>query len=224
LQHTCYLCGKTIEGTPSSDHVPPRQFFARAIRSAFNLDKLATLPSHPACNAAFGLDEEYFVQTLAPIADSPTARPIVQEFAAHLRAGRRVALGYRVLKQFLKDLSGLVLPHGLVAMRVEGSRLKRVIWKIVRGLYRIETSQVLPEDTPFMVEIVEPENRDPSKHEKFWEAVKAQPSKGVYGAIFDYKHLHLVSGKAEVHVWGLLLWDRIMVFVSHQAPGSEAAT
>ena len=218
----CYLCGLAVTADRSADHVPPKQVYARAIRAAINLSNLVTLPAHSACNGAYSLDEEYFVQTLAPIADSETSRPIVADFAARVRAGEKVPLAFRMLAQFTKDLSGLVLPRGLIALRVEGARLKRVIWKIVRGLHFIETGDVLPEGTVFCVELVEPENRDPSDLDELWEAVKAQQPKGKYGAIFEYKHAHLSAETVGLHAWGMLLWNSVMIFVAYPDPSTAA--
>ena len=40
----------------------------------------------------------------------------------------------------------MILPSGKVVQRVQGSRLTRVVWKMVRGLYAVEHDQLLPED------------------------------------------------------------------------------
>jgi len=39
-----------------------------------------------------------------------------------------------------------VLPNGLIVQRVQGDRLTRTIWKIVRGLFAGEHRRFLPED------------------------------------------------------------------------------
>ena len=49
--------------------------------------------------------------------------------------------------------------------------------------------------------------------------MKAQESKGRYGGVFDYKYVSASEGDVQVHAWGMLLWNRIMVFVGHGAPG-----
>jgi hypothetical protein len=60
----------------------------------------------------------------------------------------------------------------------------------------------------------------------FWEAVKSEESKGQYQAVFAYKYQRLEATrgteKAVVHVWGTLLWDRLMIFLAHLDP--DAAT
>jgi hypothetical protein len=219
MPDVCYLCGLPIHKDASADHVPPQQFFARPIRQAVNLNKLATLPTHAGCNTAYGKDEEYFVWSLAPIAaGSQAADALNATNAVMFRSGRAQGLGLKTLAEFEERPGGLYLPHGLIVKRVEGDRIKRVAWKIVRGLYRIETGAVLPENTVFALELVEPENREPPVLGELSELVKAQPSRGAYPGIFDYKYLDARAGSHRLHGWGMLLWDRIMAFVGHFHP------
>jgi hypothetical protein len=49
----------------SQDHVPPRQFYADAVRKAHH-PNLRTIAVHKSCNLAYQFDEDYFVNTLAP--------------------------------------------------------------------------------------------------------------------------------------------------------------
>ena len=216
----CYLCGEPIQGKSTNDHVPPQQLFVPRLRKQLKMDQLVTLPTHQDCNESYGRDEEYFARTLAPVAsESPTGAATLEYYANQFKAGRSVKLGYKVWEQFEERPGGLYLPHGKIIMRLEGDRIKRVAWKIVRGLYFIEHQEVLPEDTRFMLEIIEPLNEDPPKLEQVWEAVKRQPSKGTYSSVFDYKYLDAQAGKHRLHAWGMLLWDQIMVFVAHVPVG-----
>ena len=64
----CYLCGLDLLFNSSKDHVPPLQFFAKEIRKKHNLDKLVTLPAHRKCNTQYSSDEQYFVNTIIPLA------------------------------------------------------------------------------------------------------------------------------------------------------------
>lgn len=220
----CYLCGDPITEDQSQDHIPPKQFFAPQIRKAVNLSKLITLPTHGRCNKAYGRDEEYFVWALAPLAAGTTAADALNAYnASTFRSGQAVGLGFKTLREFEDRPSGLYLPSGLVVKRLEGARIKRVAWKIVRGLFRYETGSVLPDSTPYFLDIIEPARSVPSELDEFWEAVKAQESKGTYGGVFDYKYLDAQAGSEHLHGWGMLLWDRIMVFVGHHHPPNAAA-
>jgi hypothetical protein len=157
--------------------VPPQQIFAPDVRKTHNLSQLKTLPTHKQCNESYRSDEEYFVWTLAPIAlGSPAANAVVVHHANKFRSGNSVGLGKKILKQLSDRPGTLYLPRNLIAVRVEGIRIKRVAWKIIRGLYWIEKGSVLPENTTFCLELIEPENHDKSNFSEIWEFVKVQPS------------------------------------------------
>jgi len=223
LTDTCYLCGRPVAGDCSRDHIPPLQFFPPSVRQQVNLAKLVTLPAHPECNRAYGLDEEYFVWSLSPLAvDSTAGRAMMGDIAKKFRSGRNVPLGNKVLREFVARPSGLILPHGKIIKRLDGARIKRVVWKIVRGLYFLENGEVLPEATTFSVESIGPHEEEDSDLSELWEHVKAQPSKAEYRGVFDYKYLDAQADSVRVHAWGMLLWDRIMVFVGHWHPGEQA--
>ena len=124
-----------------------------------------------------------------------------------------------VRQEFEEHPSGLHLPGGRVIKRFDGDRVNRVAWKLVRGLYFRETSTVLPDDTPFTTEIIEPERASElAGINLLWEKVKAQHSGGSYGGVFEYKYFFgEVDGK-KLHSWGMILWDKIMIFIAHHHP------
>jgi hypothetical protein len=224
----CYLCGLDIpDAELTQDHVPPKQFFAAPLRKVIKPSRLVTLAAHRTCNESYRLDEEYFTWELGSIAAGTLAADALNAYnASKFRAGESEKLGLKILSEFEDRPSGLWLPRDLVIKRVEGDRLKRVAWKVVRGLYRVETGQLLPEGTTFALDLREPENRDPSDLDELWERVKAQPSRGAYAGVFDYKYLDAKVDSGRLHGWGMLLWDQVIVFIGHLHPGtsSDAAT
>lgn len=216
----CYLCGNTIVADRSTDHLPPKQFYAASLRRDLNLSKLQGLPAHGECNKSIGHDEEYFAWTLVPLAaGSIAADALIMEHAQKFRKGSRVGLGKSVLSEFERRPSGLHLPRGIVLKRVQGPRVSRVIWKLTRGLYFQETGTVLPDDTPYTYEMIEPVRAAKAAGENpVWEAVKAQTAKGSYGGVFEYKYLVSDIDGEKLHTWGMLVWDRLMFFVAHHEP------
>ena len=54
----------------------------------------------------------------------------------------------KVLNEFERQPSGLILPPNIVLKRFEGDRIARVIWKIVRGLYFYHFGVFVAEDAP----------------------------------------------------------------------------
>ena len=159
LHMTCYLCGEPLQSSVNRDHVPPQQLWSPEIRKQFNVDQLVTLPTHPACNSAFSKDEEYVVRVLSTVAsESPTAVSLVQHGFRKARSGSGIGLHRAILRSMEERPSGLHLPRGLVAMRTDGTRIKRVVWKIVRGLWYQTFKSHLPDSTTHSIEVQEPEN------------------------------------------------------------------
>jgi hypothetical protein len=143
----CYLCGKPLSSPISYDHVPPRQLFARALRRIHS-PQLLTIPVHDACNKDYQFDEDYFVHTLVPFAPATVAgRAAYDEVLAKFRAGEKVPLTRSVVNEFDPMPSGLILPGNKVVKRFQGSRVARVAWKIVRGLYFHHNGEVLARGT-----------------------------------------------------------------------------
>jgi hypothetical protein len=221
----CYLCGLEITEDASVDHVPPKQFYAPELRAQHNLARLVTLPAHGVCNKAYESDEEYFTWSLAAIAGgSIAADALVRYQSAKFRAGKSQGLGRTVLREFETNPSGLILPPGVVVKRVQGERLVRVVWKITRGLYFHEHGSVLPDDTPKTMEFVEPERaRQAAGTNAVWEFVKAQEPRGAYGGVFEYKYVARDLQPGRLHCWGMLLWDKMMIFVAHHDPDDRPA-
>ena len=213
----CYLCGQPLIEPLSQDHVPPRQFYADAIRKAHN-PNLLTITVHKACNLAYQFDEDYFVNTLAPFAkDSYSGNVLLHEIFGKYHSGQKQGLVHKVRQEFEHRPSGLVLPSGLVAKRIEGNRVHRVAWKIIRGLYFHHYNEVLPEYTPTGLEIVPPDRPPPKE---FIIGLPDHPVHGRHPGVFDYKFAKF----PEVHnfnYWAMLLWDRIILIVKFHDPSCD---
>jgi hypothetical protein len=126
--------------------------------------------------------------------------------------GRNKPLALKTLREFEDRPSGIYVPPSVVIKRLEGVRIKRVAWKIVRGLYSHLNRQVLPEARRHGLDLVEPERKVVLAQ---WNPVLTAPSLGQYPGVFDYKNRqYAVAGNpARLDVWALLFWDRLMAFV-----------
>jgi hypothetical protein len=188
-------------------------FYGRQVRRQNDL-QLRTLPTHFECNEGFRLDEEYFVYALAPIAlESLAAEAVVGDIATRLHEElRNEALVSLTLGEFEKTPSGLELPGGKIAKRLDGKRVDRVHWKVVRALHFIRSGGVLS-DRRHSCQIFGPEDEPWVEH----RAVLDTQSLGDYPSIFDYKRLVVTDGKATLEMWGLLFWDQIIGIVMFHA-------
>ena len=141
----CYLCNQPLDGEINVDHVPPRQFYGKAIRKRHN-PNLLTLRVHKRCNQQYQHDEDYFVNTLIPLVhDTYAGNVVLRDDLEKYRNRQQVGLMQKVLREFDNRPSGLILPRGKVVKRLDGQRVHRIAWKIVRGLYFYHEGKVLPE-------------------------------------------------------------------------------
>lgn len=222
----CYLCGRLIEGRPSSDHVPAKQVFPSEIRRRHN-PQLLTLPTHTECNRSYQSDEDYFVASAGPLVhESYVGRALAWD------AGRRLArekmrqpgmrfgggLTAKIMGEFEARPSGLYLPGGRVVKRFDGERVERVLWKIVRGLFFHEHGRFLPLDWPRLVWIEGPGE----KPKDVLQPTLAEEGRGRYRAVFDYK-LRSFPECDDMHVWAMLFWDKMIAGAAFHDPDCDCA-
>lgn len=208
-QDLCYLCGQPLSEPIDRDHVPPKQFYADQVRREHNLN-LLSIPVHAKCNRSFQLDEDYFVNTLMPFAKGSYAGDaIYAEVLKKFRRGEKTRLVHRVLREFDHRPSGLVLPGGQIVKRFEGSRLHRVAWKIVRGLYFHHSGQMLSSGHTNWLRISLPGERPPDD----FFLLAEEPTHGRYPGVFDYKFARFPEAH-NFHYWTMLLWDRVILLVT----------
>jgi hypothetical protein len=80
--------------------------------------------------------------------------PLLAEDFKHRIARDRIAA--RLSKTVGRQFDQRPMPNALIVQRVEGSRLTRNVWKIVRGLFAIERGRFLPEDKACSIDIIGP--------------------------------------------------------------------
>ena len=197
-----------------------KQIYASRLRRECNLSNLLTLPTHKQCNQSYQQDEDYFVYNLHLSADSNSGRAISQDIISRTRDGRNVGLVGGIRSQ----ISQIVSPNGTELNRMDASRMARITWKIVRGLFFIETNRFLPENTPMSCKnpITFGESALGIQSEYDWEQfdlIRRNPSRGQYPDIFDYKYCQVfMEENPGEHrwFWGIWLWDRIVLLICHR--------
>lgn len=217
----CYLCGQPLSDPISRDHVPPKQLYAHEVRKTHPTN-LLTIPVHAACNKAYQHDEDYFAHTLMPFArGSYAGDAFYKETIDKFHAKKNVRLAMKVLKEFERQPSGLVLPGGKVAKRFEGKRVSRVAWKIVRGLYFHHHGELLPIEGTSLVSVTAP-GEMPPEHFLLFTGLADNPGRGQYPSVFDYRFQKFPDAN-DLHYWAMLLWDRIIVIVLFHDPHCACA-
>src|SRR5437773_1261131 len=133
----CVYCN--IEPGISADHVPPKAFFPRARRN-----NLLTVPSCIKCNNALSKDEEY---VLASLMFSDAGVSLVGKELWEERVSRMFEKNRGLRRRFARDFHQVELrtPAGIFLERrigfdYDAPRFRRVVGKIVRGLYFAESA------------------------------------------------------------------------------------
>ncbi len=142
---TCVFCG--VIGDVTDDHVPPKTIFAKPRPS-----DLITVPGCDDCNHGWSLDDEYFRTALCLSDRTSDERNATAGRGAAMRSlQRKKARGFA--KMFLSSTfptevyssEGIYLGKRL-AFTVDLKRIQKVVAKIIRGLFYIESGQILPQN------------------------------------------------------------------------------
>ncbi len=212
----CYLCGSELNGEIDKDHIPPKQFFTESLRKIHNLN-LYTLPTHKSCNQIYQKDEDYFVNSISPLAmDSYSGRYKWQEIIKFSKRTESKKLIKKIYNEFQPSLSKILLSLGKIIKRFDSNRIFRVVWKIVRGLYFKENKIFLPKDKPRDFKFFSVSQKPP----EYLNYVLASKPRGDYPGVFDYKFVELEELNF-FNVWLLLLWDRIIIMTVFHNPLCE---
>jgi hypothetical protein len=113
-----------------------------------------------------------------------------------------------------------VLPHGLIVQRVDGSRLTRIVWKIVRGLFAVERGRFLPEDKARSIQIVGPFEREvPDYIAPFLGRPRHGHTPTCFGHTFtDSSEVQGWQQEAALHIWLLELWETHLLYAAFHDP------
>ncbi len=206
----CYLCGQTIsEKDLSRDHLPPKLFIPSEVRNVHNLNRLITLPAHKKCNASFSKDEEYFRLSVGTLGnENPIARANFRDARRGIRRPRGKGLLYKVLAEFSETTpKGLHLPGGKKLKTFETARIKRVIWKIIRGVYFHENNKALPPNCKLDLFLCHEAVINRPNVEELRKLTVGLPQKGAYPGLFAYRIGETVP--PGMGLCGLLFWDSV---------------
>ncbi len=215
----CYLCGLEIRPDQpwNRDHVPPERVFGKTVKQKYS-PNLTWLPTHVTCNSDYKADEEYFVTALVGHHRTATGSAVWADVARGAAAGH----SQRLIKAISGQFGQVATTDGAIMFALDAVRACRVVWKLVRGLYTLETERVLPESQPHHIEIVTQSEAPKYLPSHAWfPIVRDTAPLGQYGAVFDYKWICVRltdDGRARGHAVAMLLWDAlVMLAMFHDA-------
>ncbi|UCG46476.1 MAG: hypothetical protein JSU94_13335 [Phycisphaerales bacterium] len=206
----CYLCGQSIEGTASRDHVPPRQFFTRMFRKTKS-PNLLTLPTHAECNKSYQDDEDYFFASLAPITEQAYIHDWLMEEAGN-KLSRQHSQGLRekVMSEFNSTVAGLYLPRHLIAKIPDWNRVGRVVWKVVRGLCYHHYLKFLPEETTHRIRYCQTSDPPPPIYTKY---LLEAPLLASHPEVFAHRFAGVSNPGSLSGLWALIFWQSLVAIV-----------
>ena len=192
----CYLCGNIIEDNTndldiklSMDHVPPKQFFPKAIRQQNDLN-LVLVPSHKKCNEDYRKDEEYFYHSMYPLVaeNNPKMGEIIfQDLKRRTHKPQTPAMIRNILRNVSTTTQGGIhLPTGKAEWSLDETRLQQNAIKIARGVLALNNVAYIPESNCVDIRFYENKNEVIELYKLLWQA---SPIYGKHPEIFSYQYV-----------------------------------
>lgn len=239
----CSLCGKPPEPNDplTREHVPPKQFFPKAIREGINL--WADVPTHKSCNNAGKSDEEYFYHAMFPLV-ATTNPSMSQTIWKDLRRRSKNSQSRVLIRSILKDAfsetpQGLTLPPGIVRLECNEYRLQQVPIKIARCLFYREHRRVMPRDNCRDIRLCHTECDVPEIYSLGWalsnplKIVPASPTSSLllrelgsgvpdaaYSPVFSYRRACFDG----LHYYSLMFWEAFVYCLAFEDPDPNKAS
>jgi hypothetical protein len=149
---------------------------------------------------------------MAAASESEAADSLLADIRRGLLKGQQHGLFLSLDRQFKPAGE----PDETVVFSYDGERTLRIIWKIVRGLYALETGRRLHVDNAHHCYPLIGPHRSKEQIEKIeWliDVILVGQSFGQYKQVLDYRwlcFLDLDQPSLRVHGFALLLWDRVI--------------
>lgn len=222
----CAYCGFSPPNKKdlTSDHIPPKKLFPKP-RPA----NIITVPACRNCHANTSKDDEYFCLKISMRNDAQrnsAARTIAHELIGSL--GRVQSIDFR--RQILSDLrvanlrtaSGLYTGQRVVAYDVDMVRIFKVLERIVRGLYFVETGKPLGLQNEVRSNAIEEIQQQTVFLEQLKQVIPSMAQGEKIGDdVFTYRYI-LVPNKQEFSAWIISLYNRVIFFSMTGPPLSNS--
>ena len=199
----CAYCGQVKEAT--DDHVPPKSIFKDPKPS-----NLPTVKSCADCNQGASDDDEYFRDTVLKyhaVEDKPQVKV---QLAAMYRAAvkpKKRKYAERTLRSFFNIEAyspGDIYLGTLPAFRIDTERLNRTVKRYIKGLYRYETGERLP-DVRHINVTIDPDNIS-QKMQQVWQLLVGSEIKNIQEGVFWYAWVQ-ASDYPTYSSWLLVFYD-----------------
>ena len=199
--------------------MPPRQFFPESLRQTDTQLNLTTLRVHHDCNCSYQKDEDYFVWAIGPVAaETRSGAGLWTDLSRQTDRPQGRALLRKSFKEMLFPDRPIRLPGGRMPKKFDGERVWRIIWKIVRGVFYVETKRVLPIDTPHFCDSVGTADDVPPE---LYRVLASEPAMGEHPEVFSYRMRRLETDEGVMWAVGLQFWAYIVFLMAFVDPDSR---
>ena len=201
------------------EHVPPLQFFPKALRAEVN-PNLQTVPSHLRCNAASRKDEEYFYHGIAVhVAGShPRMGPILfNDLKRRQHRPQTPAMIRRILANAgTTTRGGIILPAPLVEVSLDLCRLEQVALKVAQCIYYLDCGAYLPKA---LCKDIRPCVRLEAVPEWYKLSWGLGEFKGEYPDVFHYCCVDFPP--EDLVLISMLFWESFLFCMTFESPSSS---
>lgn len=196
------------------DHVPPKQFYPKSLRTKLNLN-LWVVPTHKRCNEDYREDEEYFYHAMSPIVgknNPQMGKTIFADFARRTHKPQTPAMIRNILKSYSHvSNGGIYLPPGIVQFSVDKDRTQRVIIKIAQGLIYSDCDVYAPSENCKDIRLCSDKSDVPEVYSLSWQGAE---SKTVCQKVFAYRRFELEN----LHLLSMFFWESLMFCCAFEDP------
>lgn len=210
----CVYCGKI--GPVTDDHVPPQAIFPELARSG-----LIHVPCCAECNGSFSKDDEYFRSRLVLRFDvSESDAPVdsvLRGFFKPEKRGFRDAFERSLLVADIQSPGGIHLGTA-PAYQVHLPRMRRVVSRIVKGLFFHELQCRLPDEyqSHGMTDSDWNSSNLPQEDHDRMAALHSRPVRSIGQGAFTYRFLHAGDDHNST-LWLLSFYENVW-FLGATAP------
>ncbi|QDT05321.1 hypothetical protein K227x_37210 [Rubripirellula lacrimiformis] len=178
---TCAICGKF--GPTTRDHIPPQGLFGKPLPS-----DLLTVPACRDCNGGASGDDEYFRNAICMSTyrgESRHGKVGSEKAIRSLQRSRRhrEEFAKNAMQVPIRTADGQIERLGL-AFTVDADRVNAVIRRVFRGIFYVETNQVLPAEYDISVDTPESYEQCAPETHTLMERNVLYPLKSVEARVF----------------------------------------
>jgi hypothetical protein len=204
MRKLCAICG-TNEAT-TRDHIPPQGLYPTPRDNDINFN---TVPACDICNNGSSSDDEEFKVFIGIATGEHQRNPdkVINSLASTISNNKRIGKNiFKTKRNVYARLNGIIFEPA-VSITFDRKKYDRVITRIIKGLYWMETGHALPVKSK--ITILPGEGLEVSMAQNLMNLMHALPLRTLNKDTFFYRFQVADDGSS---VWGLQFFGRHTTF------------